>query len=278
MPNEKKKPKVIAVTFQKGGYGKTAVSVNLASILAWKKYNVLLIDGDRHCTASHFLNVHNENEYGFYDVITGRCSFDDAIQVVSYAKSTNCPSRNSYASFKFWAIPAYDNLGKTEEDIKDTKGWQFALKQAIENSSSAESFDYIIIDCPPESDIFLSMIYNAAEYYILPVFAESVTIDNLSISYEQLYTLSDPLSPKKILGCVISNFKKTSRAERIANHLKSLDYINCFNTVLPRYDDYDYLLIFHQPINVYRKEQDSARRLYKAFLAFSDEVIEATNK
>ena len=278
MSNEEKRAKVIAFTFQKGGFGKTTISVNLASILAWKGYSVLLVDGDRHCTASHFLNVHDETKYGIYDVITGRCSFDDAIQMVSFERAEGSPKRKDYDGFEMYAVPSYDNLGKSEEDIKERADWQLVLRKAINQSNAISHFDYIIIDCPPESDIFLPVMYNAAEYFVFPVFPESHALDNMSITYEQLYILSNPSFPKTVLGCVINNYKKTEISDFFVSELKSLDYARFFNTVIPRYEGCNVLNVLHTPIITYYKELQRAKKFFNSFESFANEIILATTQ
>ena len=81
MLSKNKKAKIIAITFKKGGIGKSATSINLATVLAYKGYKVLLIDGDKNSTSSKALGVHDESKVGLFDIIVGNSTFDDAIQI-----------------------------------------------------------------------------------------------------------------------------------------------------------------------------------------------------
>lgn len=265
------KAKIITVTYQKGGLGKSAVSVNLSAILAWKGYKVLLIDGDRHCTTSHYLGVHDDTKVGFFDVVVGSCTLDQAIRRIDYIPSGE--NAFKYDPFCLYAIPAYDNIGVDENELRSFPDWQNLLKKALSESRAFSEFDYIIIDCPPESDIFLPIIYNAADFFILPMFPERQPLNNLGITYDKIFSLTKHSTPKKIMGCVVLNYEKNRSAATVISDLRGLSFINCFQTVIPHYKDYDDTLKAQMPMIVFYKEYGLGRPFCFSFISFAEEII-----
>lgn len=265
-------PKIIAFTYQKGGLGKTAVSVNLATVLAWKGFKVLFIDGDRHNSASRYFRVHDETKVGFYDVLVGNCTLEEATQKVEYEKSEE--SLRNYKGFSLSVIPSYDNLGTKEDELRSIPNWQMLLRNTLEATPTVNEYDFILIDCPPESDVFLPILYNAADFFVLPMFPETQTFENLGITFEQIHILSDDNTDKTILGCVILNYEKRIGADFIVNKLRSADYIHCFDAIIPHYVGYDDTFNMRMPVLVFYHEYDRGRRLYKAYIQFANEIIE----
>ena len=135
-------------------------------------------------------------------------------------------------------------------------------------------YDYIIIDCPPESDCLLANVYNVCNYYILPVFADSQSYINLGITYEQISTLSSKEIPRHILGCVINNYVSTASAQAYADTIQEADYIECFNTIIPHYNSYDETLIYKTPIPFFYRNTNKAKKIFKSFNNFTDEVMQ----
>ena len=208
--SRKKNTKIIAITLQKGGSGKSAVSVNLAAVLSTlrptknsKRYKVLVIDGDVHATASHYLGVHDETDLGFYDVLAGNCEFDDAIKSVNYEYGT--AGGTCYIDI----VPSFKHLHTIEEEWLHYDDPKNLLATSIAKSKKIHEYDFVIVDCPSEGGCLLSNIYNVCDYYIIPLFAETESFRNLSITYEQVNELSTNGRKKNFLGCVINNFRKT---------------------------------------------------------------------
>lgn len=274
-----KKPYILAITLQKGGLGKSAIAVNLAAILSSmkpskyskRKNRVLLIDFDVHATASHYLNVYNENDIGLYDVLTGACHFDDAIKTVSYDFGIR-------GMCTIDIIPSFTHLHNIEENWKNYSKPKELFAQAIKNSAKAKQYDYIIVDCPPESDCLLSNIYNVCNYYLLPVFADTQSYINLGITYEQINSLSSKNIPRHILGCIINNYSHTQLAEGYMEQLKDADYIECFNTIIPHCKRYDETVFFKTPVPFYHRNIHNIRPLFNSYVLLANELKEKINK
>lgn len=273
--SRKKNTKIIAITLQKGGSGKSAVSVNLAAVLSTlrptknsKRYKVLVIDGDVHATASHYLGVYDETDLGFYDVLAGNCEFDDAIKSVNYEYGT--AGGTCYIDI----VPSFKHLHTIEEEWLHYDNPKNLLATSIAKSKKIHEYDFVIVDCPSEGDCLLSNIYNVCDYYIIPLFAETESFRNLSITYEQVNELSTNGRKKNFLGCVINNFRKTELSLSYQQQLMNVDYIHCFNTTIPYNGHYDESSFFQMPIPFFHRNVRRMDRINRAFKSFAVEVID----
>lgn len=273
--SRKKNTKIIAITLQKGGSGKSAVSVNLAAYLSIlrptknsKRYKVLVVDGDVHATATHYFNLYDETDLGFYDVLAGNCEFDDAIKTVDYEYGK--AGGTCYIDI----IPSFKHLHTIEEEWLHYDDPKNLFANSIAKSKKIHEYDFVIVDCPSEGDCLLSNIYNVCDYYIIPLFAETESFRNLGITYEQVNELSTNGRKKNFLGCIINNFKRTDLSLEYQEKIMSIDYINCFNTVIPYSTRYDESSLFQMPIPFYHRNVRNMERINRAFKSFAVEVVD----
>ena len=270
MLTEKEKAKIIAVTFQKGGVGKTAISLNLAVMLAYRGKKVLFIDGDRHNSGSQNVGIMDPTKVGFYDVIVGNCSLDDAIQEINFKPDDDFARK--FKPFSIYGIPSYDNIGGKETEISHIENWEFLFDEALKRSEAINNFDFIIIDCPPESDIFLPVIYTATEYYIFPLVG-AAALTNLGTSCEQIVSLSSGTKRKTIIGGVFNMCDQYELTFDLIDSIRSMNIINCFETEIPRYRNFTEAELSSLPVFMYYHCYKLGWNIYHAFLRLTDEVI-----
>ena len=163
--------KVISITNQKGGVGKTTSAINIAYFIAKTGRRVLLLDFDPQGNATSGLGVDkNELENTMADVISGDANLKDIL------------IDTGYKGLKL--APATPVLANTEVELANVKGRFTRLKNAID--TVREDFDYVIIDSPPSLSLLTVNGFIASNYLILPVQAEFYAMEGLGQLLESM--------------------------------------------------------------------------------------------
>lgn len=157
--------RVIAVSNQKGGVGKTTTSVNLASCLAVAEKKVLLIDLDPQGNAGSGLGIEDDSfDKSMYDVLVHE---KDLIDV------------SLHTDLKFLNLaPSNQDLIGAEIELVSVLGRETRLQEAI--MKSRETYDFIIIDCPPALGILTVNALTAADSVLIPLQCEYYAMEGLS--------------------------------------------------------------------------------------------------
>ena len=158
--------KIIAISNEKGGTGKTTTSVNLAAVFHGFGNRVLLIDSDPQMNATSSLGCNGRNENNYADLLNG----------VKYVRE--CILHTEYCDL----IPASARLGVTEK-ILASMGNHYQLAEALEDMNE---YDYVIIDCPPRMDELVRNAFVAATDVIVPMSTSSYSMDGLMQVYSTI--------------------------------------------------------------------------------------------
>ena len=186
--------KIIAISNQKGGVGKTTTAVNLAAALGVLEKKVLLIDMDAQANASSGLGI-DEN------TIEG--SSYEMIEHLTAASKLILPSSAPGVDI----IPSHINIVAAEEELSDKENREYMLRDAL--VEIRDRYDYIIIDCSPSLGLITINALTAADSVIIPIQCEYYALEGLgkllstirsiqnsynsSLSYEgMLLTMYDP--------------------------------------------------------------------------------------
>ena len=156
--------KTFAIINQKGGTGKTTVSLNLAARLAECNKNILLIDLDPQGNATSGSGIDKWNiAGGVYDVLLG----DKISERLIYSLPGG-----------YWVLASNMHLAAAEVELATTEKWQQRLRDAL--ASLDAQFDFIFIDCPPSLGVLTINALVAAQHLLIPMQCEYFAIEGLS--------------------------------------------------------------------------------------------------
>ncbi len=245
--------KVIAVTNQKGGVGKTTTAVNVAYNLAKAGKNTLLIDLDPQGNATSGLGF-QKNGSTTRDVLAGKTSLESAVQASKYPHLA--------------LLPTDAELATLETEIAAAKDRAIRLKQVLNTTQ----YEVIIIDCPPSLGLLTVNALVAAHSVIIPVQTEYYALEGLGQLLETMKLVRKVLNPRlAILGVVMTmHNSRTTLSAQVAQQLKKHFKDRLFETTVPRNIRVAEAPSHGKPVGEYDKWSKGA----KAYKALSKEVME----
>ncbi|MHC4537982.1 MAG: ParA family protein [Planctomycetota bacterium] len=256
--------RTIAVVNQKGGCGKTTVSINLASALADIGQKVLLVDMDpqSHCAVGLAV-PEDQIEQSIYDVLI--------------STSRNEPIRLTEVlwqiSDKLELAPASLDLSAFEQQMIGITERECCLKDALNEIKN--DYDYTVIDCPPAVSLLTFNALRAADEVIVPVETGYFALHGLSRQLETLSILCRRCNQQVDVRVLASMYDIRTKMAReilaeLRNHFadKMLKTVVCFNTKIKEASS------FGQPISEY----DPASKGHKDFHALAEEIIGSQSK
>ncbi len=248
---------IIAIANQKGGVGKSTTAATVATELAIREYETLLIDADPQGNATQIFFSPEQVTSTLSDVLIGGGS-DPAASLVEKGLTTAIP--------KLDMVAANINLAKFEREspLSITK-----LRSALKVVSNR--YDFAIIDTPPNLGLLLTATLTAADYVIIPVKAAPFALfgyDDLMDAISGARSLNENL---RILGTLCTMFDKrmnVSGASLLELKEKSGDL--AFSTVIHAQAKLEESPFVHQPIQVYAPNTRGAQQ----YAELTDEILE----
>jgi len=248
--------KIIAITNQKGGVGKTTTSVNLAASLAATRRRVLLVDLDPQGNATMGSGVDKRTvEASLYDVLVEERDISSVVVPAGQAGYT--------------LLPANDDLTGAEIAIWELPQREQRLQRAL--SAVRDDYDYILIDCPPSLNMLTLNALAAAEAVLIPMQCEYFALEGLSALIKTIDRIRSALNPGlHVEGILRTMFDpRNNLANEVSAQLVAHFGDRVYRSVIPRNVRLAEAPSHGLPVLLY----DKASRGAQAYLALAGEIL-----
>jgi chromosome partitioning protein len=215
--------KIVAIANQKGGVGKTTTAVNLGAALAEQGQRILLLDLDPQGNATSALGMQELEAESLYDALLGGAAITDKI----------LPTRLSH----LFLIPADLDLAGAEVEIARMSDHLTRLARTLSVLRTDQTFDFVLLDCPPSLGILMTNALAAADEILTPIQCEYFALEGLVKIVRVVEQVRDSgANPNvEIAGIVMTMFdSRTNLSGQVVAEVRQHFGPRVYETVVPR--------------------------------------------
>jgi len=248
--------KIIAMTNQKGGVGKTTSAINLGASFAAMKRRILLVDLDPQGNATMGCGVDKRSvTKSAYDLLMNEATLEEVVVHVEHSH--------------FDLVPSNADLTGAEVGLLDELGRELRLKHALD--PVRKDYDYIIIDCPPALSMLTVNALTAADSVLIPMQCEYYALEGLTALLETVDKIRRILNPKlEVEGLLRTMFdSRNNLSNQVSQQLTRHFGPKVYSTVVPRNVRLAEAPSHGLPALLYDKNSSGAL----AYLALAGEVL-----
>ena len=230
--------RIIAITNQKGGVGKTTTAINLSACLAEAGQRVLAVDFDPQGNTTSGLGLEKGNiENTVYELLMGECSVEECI----------VPSIQPGLDM----MPSDVDLSGAEIELLDMEAKESILKRNL--ALLDKRYEYVIIDCPPSLNLLTINALTAADTVLVPIQCEYYALEGLTQVLKTIHLVQKKLNPGlEIEGVVFTMYdSRTNLSMEVVENVKEHLSENIYKTVIPRNVRLAEAPSYGMPINLY---------------------------
>lgn len=213
--------RIITITNQKGGVGKTTTAINLSACLAEAGQHVLLVDFDPQGNASSGLGLEKEDfENTVYHMLTEEAALD------------KCIIKEIQPNLDL--LPSDMNLAGAEIEFQEEENKEFMLQGYLKRIRNL--YDFILIDCPPSLNLLTINALTAADTVIVPIQCEYYALEGLNQVLKTIDLVKRKLNPElELEGVVFTMYDaRTNLSLEVVESVKHSLNRTIYNTIIPR--------------------------------------------
>jgi chromosome partitioning protein len=213
--------RIVALTNQKGGVGKTTSAINLSAALTFQGERVLLVDLDPQGNATSGVGLDRSTlRFSIYDVLLRGVAIEDVIEPTSVRD--------------LFIVPATIDLAGAELELVPAFGREMRLRNALRPLDG--EFDFVVIDCPPSLGLLTVNALAAAQEVLIPIQCEYYALEGLSQLLKNIELIRSNINPTlEIEGVLLTMYDARTRlAKDVIDQVKQHFPDRTYRTIIPR--------------------------------------------